>query len=97
MRPTYKWNLKYKTIECIYEIEKDTDIEKRLVVAKGEGGRDWDFGISGCKLLYIGWILYGTGNYIQYPMVNHNGKEKEYLYVKLNDSAIQQKLTQHCK
>ena len=34
-----------------------------------------------CKLLYIEWInnkvlLYSTGNYIQYPMINHN--EKEY-------------------
>ena len=34
------WNLKYDTNELIYEIE--TDIEHRLVVAKGEGewGRD---------------------------------------------------------
>ena len=30
-----------------------TDIEDRLVVAKGEGvegGKDWEFGISRCKL-----------------------------------------------
>ena len=55
------------------------------MVAKGEGvgGRmDWEFGISRCKLLYIGWInskvlLYSTGNYIQYPVINHNGKEYE--------------------
>ena len=54
------------------------------MVAKGEGvwGRvDWEFGISRCKLLYIEWInnkvlLYSTGNYIQYPVINHNGKEK---------------------
>ena len=28
-------------------------------------------------------ILYSTGNYIQYPMINHNGKEyeKEYIHV----------------
>ena len=46
--------------------------ENRLVVAKGEGGRrgmDWEFGVSGCKLLYREWIdnkvlLYSTGNYI---------------------------------
>ena len=37
---------------------------------------------------YIGWInnkvlLYSTGNYIQYPVINHNGKEyeKEYIYM----------------
>ena len=40
---------------------------------------DWEFGISRYKLLYIRWIneilLHSTGNYIQYPMINHNGKE----------------------
>ena len=45
-----------------------------------EGGMDWEFGISRCKLLYTGWInnkvlLYSTGNYIHYPMMSHNGKE----------------------
>ena len=44
----------------------------------GGGGMEWEFGVSQCKLLYIGWInkvlLYSTGNYIQYPMINHNGK-----------------------
>ena len=60
-----------------------TDIENRSVVAKGEGvggGMKWEVGVSRCKLLYIEWInnkvlLYSTGNYIQYPVVNHNGKE----------------------
>ena len=33
------------------------------------GGKDWEFGISRCKLACIGWInnkvlLYSTGNYI---------------------------------
>ena len=58
-----------------------TDVENRPVVTKGGGwgwGRDWEFGISGCKQLYIEWInnkvlLYSTGNYIQYPVINHNG------------------------
>ena len=32
------------------------------------------------KLLYVEWINnkvlpYSTGNYIQYPVINHNGKE----------------------
>ena len=28
-------------------------------------------------------LLYSTGNYIQYPEINHNGKEykKEYIYI----------------
>ena len=48
---------------------------------------DWEYGISRCKLLDIEWInskflLYSTGNYIQCPGMNHNGKEyeKEYIY-----------------
>ena len=40
---------------------------------------DWELGISRYKLFYIRWInkvlLYSTGNYIQYPMNNHDGKE----------------------
>ena len=35
---TYMWNLKYDTNEHIYETETFTDIENRLVVAKGERG-----------------------------------------------------------
>ena len=48
---------------------------------KGSGGEiDWEFGISRCKLLYIEWInskvlLYSTGNYIQYSVINHNRKQ----------------------
>ena len=83
------WNLKYNTNEHICQTK--TDSQNRLVVTKGEGsggGKNWEFGISRCKLLYIGWInnkvlLYSTGNYIQYLVINHNGKEyeKEYIYI----------------
>ena len=50
------------------------------MVAKVGEGMNWDFGISKCKLLYIEWInnkvlVYSTGNYIQYLVINHNGKE----------------------
>ena len=34
----YMWNLKYDTNELIYKTETDTNIENRLVVAKGVGG-----------------------------------------------------------
>ena len=42
------------------------------MAAKGEGRkkrRDWEFGVSRDKLLYIGWIdnkflLYSTGSYV---------------------------------
>ena len=53
-----------------------------------EGGMDWEFGVSRCKLLHTEWInnkvlLYSTGNYIQYPGINHDGKEykKECIYI----------------
>ena len=52
------------------------------------GGMDWEFGISRCKLLHRGWInnkvlLYSTGNYMQSPGINRNGKEykKECIYM----------------
>ena len=53
------------------------------------GGMDWELGISRCKLLYIEWInskvlLYSTGNYIQYPVINHN--RKEYIYMCITES-----------
>ena len=58
------------------------DIESRLVDAKEEGvggGMKWEVGISRCKVLYIEQInnkvlLCSTENYIQYPMINHNGR-----------------------
>ena len=53
-------------------------------------GRDWDFS----KLLHIEWInnkvlLHGTGHYIQYPVINHNGKEhkKEYIHIYIMKSV----------
>ena len=59
-----------------------------LRVPRGWAGMEWEFGVSRCKLLCIEWIdnevlLYSTGNCIQYPVINHNGKEyeKEYIYV----------------
>ena len=65
------WNLKYNTSESIYETKTDSDIESRLVVARGGGGRRreglgvWDYR---CELSHIEWInnevlLYSTGNY----------------------------------
>ena len=41
---------------------------------------EWEVEVSRCKLLYIEWINnkvlpLSTEDYIQYPMINHNGKE----------------------
>ena len=52
---------------------------------------EWEFGSSRYKLLYIEWVnkvlLFRTENYIQYPMINHNGKKHKkesvcvYIYI----------------
>ena len=58
-------------------------------------GEEWEVGVSRCKLSYTGWInnkvlLYSTGNYIQDPVMNHNGKEYEkecvciYIYIDID-------------
>ena len=83
------WNLKYDSNEHIYKTERNT--ENRLVVAKWEGGvegKDWEFGTRRCKLFNTGWknnkvLLCSTGNYIQYPEINHNGKEYEKKYLSI--------------
>ena len=75
------WNLKYNTNDHkqTYEHREQTWLPRGSGCG---GGKDWDVGISRCKLLYTGWInnkvpLYCTGNYIQYPRINHNAKEYE--------------------
>ena len=104
------WNLKWDTNESTKQ--KPTHrYRKQTCGCQGEdgGGIDWEFGISRCKLLYIGWInnkvlLYSTGNYIQYPVVNHMYICNKQcvcvcvcVCVYLNHFVVQQKLTQHCK
>ena len=47
---------------------------------------EWEGGISRCKLSYTGWrnnkdLLYSTGSYTQYPVINQNGKEHEEEYI----------------
>ena len=78
-----------KIIQKLIAKKKLTDIQNRLLmVSKGERvtGREelgvWDYQMQ--TSIYRGWInnqvlLYSTGNYIQYPVINHNGKE--YMYV----------------
>ena len=55
----------------------------------GEGGMDGEFGVSRCKLSHLEGIsnevlLYSTGNSIQSPGIDHDGKEyrkKKSVYV----------------
>ena len=90
MIPLTQGNLKYGKNKPIYKRETDSQTERTdlwLLRGKGDKGRmDWEFGISGCKVLYTGWInnqVYSTGNYIRCPVINHDGKEyeKEYIYI----------------
>ena len=57
------------------------------------GEKNWEFGISRCKLLYTGWIskkilLYSTENYTQYSVIKHNGKtiflKSIYIYIHIH-------------
>ena len=48
-------------------------------------GRTGNLGLADVTS-YIEWIknkvpLYNKGNYIQYPVINHNGKEYEKIYM----------------
>ena len=55
---TYMWILKYNTDELTYEAETDSQIQRIDCGCQGggggRGGKDWEFGISRCKLLYVG-------------------------------------------
>ena len=47
---------------------------------RGAGGKDWEAGISIYNLVYMQdghTAMCNTGNYFQYPVINHNGKEYE--------------------
>ena len=66
----YIWNQNHDTNELLWNRKRLTDIENRLVVAKGAGGgMSWESGVSRCKPLFTEWInkvlLYCTVNYIQ--------------------------------
>ena len=74
---------------------------------------EWEVEVSRCKLLYIEWINnkvlpHSTEDYIQYPMINHSGKEyfkkNAYIYIYIyiiNESpcciAKCTEIKQHCK
>ena len=98
---SHTWNLKYNTNEHIYALGKqvgnrlpNTEDSCKRVLRKG---MDWELRLSRCKQVYKEWVnnkvlLYRIGNYIQYPVINHCGKqhEKEDIYF-----AGEQKST-HC-
>ena len=97
-------NLKYDTNEFIHETETDSQMENRLVVAGGTGaGEDWigSLGLADADyaILYLNKVLfYSTGNCIQHPVINHNGKNMRknlYIYVMYSRSAVSDSLPSH--
>ena len=91
-RVGHDWVTEVKTQKQTHRHRKQTCGCQR---GSGGYGKDWESGISRCKLEYRRWIenkflLYSTENYIQYPGINHNGTEyeKDYIYISL---CIQQK------
>ena len=85
------WNIKYNIDELIYEVEIDLQTQRTdLWLTRGEG---WGVGMgiwdqqmqTNIYTEYINnkILLYSTGNYIQYPEINHNGREyeKECMYI----------------
>ena len=95
---TYMWNLKYDANEPIYETETDSQtLRTDLWLPRGrwsEGGMDWEFGISRCKLLYIEWannkvLLYSTGNYIHsflWLTIREKNMKRMYMYICITES-----------
>ena len=78
---------------CMKQKQTHRHREQTCCCQVAVGGLDWEFGTSRCKLLYIEWIndkvlLYSTGNYTQYPVINYSGKEyeKEYIYICITES-----------
>ena len=101
------WSLKYDTNELIHETEIGSQTERTdLLLPRSGGGRgmEWEFAISRCKLLHLEWInnkvlLYSSGNYIQYPWINHNRKEyKKNVYMCMTESlCCAAEINTHCK
>ena len=91
------WNLKYDTNKLIHTKQKQTQKHREETCGcQGEsgGGRGivWEFGVSRCKLLSVEWtnsrvLLHNIGNYVQYPVINYNGRKlgqkngKECIYM----------------
>ena len=56
------WNLQYATNEPIYKTEIDSQAVQTCG-CQGVGRRDWEFGVSRCKLLHIEWNGQTTRSY----------------------------------
>jgi len=90
-------HLKYDTKELICKTETDSDIQTCRCQRGGDmGDLHWQFRISRCELSHKEWINNevlrdSIGNYIQYSVINQNGKEyeKEYIIYAAAAKALQ--------
>ena len=80
---TYMWSLKHDTNEAIYETETGSGTQRTVWCLPRERrvGEGW-IGTLGLADANAEWIndtvlLYNTGSYIQYPVINQSGKEPE--------------------
>ena len=79
------WNLKYGTNELIYRTETASQTCRTDLWLPRGRGRQWmdgEFGVGRCKLLHLEWIsngvlLHSTGNCIQSPGMEQDGREYE--------------------
>ena len=84
---THMWNLKYDANELIHETETDSQTQRTdLWLPRGrEAAKDWEFGISRWRLVYIRWInkvlLYRELYSISYSKPIMEKNKKEYVCV----------------
>ena len=79
------WNLKYNTNELIYKIETDSQTQRTdLWLLRVRGiGEGWIGNLGSADANYSIQMDKQEGpimqcrNYIQYPVIHHNGKEYE--------------------
>ena len=71
-------NLRW-THDLTYKTETDPQRRRGCQGQGRGGGKDGESGISRCRVFYkwmnIKILLYSTGNHMQYPTINHHGKE----------------------
>ena len=75
-----EFKIKHKSTHLQNKIKTDSQIQTDLWLPRvwsSGGGKDWEPNIHRMNNKAL---LYSTRNYIQYPVLSHNGKEYEKIY-----------------